>query len=365
MRMAGVAGDEHARCARPALVRQDVVEPVREAMGDLIHAVPGNVADIECVGVKDGVRVADDLFDGGAAHGSTVISRNLAKVHVHAEEVAAFAGDQQDTAACAGLDGAFCADVGEVRDGEYVHDPPRVMGLVAGHRAADRFPHLAPCAVRADHVLGPDNPLLALVGAGGMDERHGDRVLPFAHLEAAELIAVVGRHARWRVGHVLDEVVQHSGLVDDEVRELADACGVVQRAGCAGDAGMVGGVRLPERHFGDVVRLSDDPLREAEGLERLDAPGLDAVCLTDDEPPRAALHDTRGNARESGQLGGCEHARGAGAHNEHVNVVGKFGGPVQADAGGWLDPRVTGYVTVVMELHGLSSLRCLVGTSVR
>ena len=38
---------------------------------------------------------------------------------------------------------------------------------------------------------------------------------------------------------------------------------------------------------------------------------------------------------------------------------GSSAGPVDADAGGGLDPRVTGYVTVVVELHGLSSLRCV------
>ena len=38
-------------------------------------------------------------------------------------------------------------------------------------------------------------------------------------------------------------------------------------------------------------------------------------------------------------------------------------GPVDADAGGRLDSRVTGYVTVVVELHGLSSLRCVAGLS--
>ena len=75
--------------------------------------------------------------------------------------------------------------------------------------------------------------------------------------------------------------------------------------------------------------------------------------------PAAALHDARGDTRELGQLGGGEHARGPGAHDEHVNLVGKLRGPVDADAGGRLDARVTGYVTVVVEMHGLSSLRCV------
>ena len=75
--------------------------------------------------------------------------------------------------------------------------------------------------------------------------------------------------------------------------------------------------------------------------------------------PGAALHDPGGDVRELGQLGGGEHAGGAGADDQHVHLVGKLVGPVDADAGGRLDPRVAGYVAVVVELHGLSSLRCV------
>ena len=63
----------------------------------------------------------------------------------------------------------------------------------------------------------------------------------------------------------------------------------------------------------------------------------------------------------SGNWDSCaavEHAGRAGAHDEDVNFVGKLGWAVDADSGGRLDSRVTGYVTVVVELHGLSSLLC-------
>lgn len=143
------------------------------------------------------------------------------------------------------------------------------------------------------------------------------------------------------------------------MRELADAGGVVDGAGGADDAGVVRRVRLPECHLGDAVGLRDDPLGEAEGLERLDTPGLDAVGLADGEPSGAALHDPGGDAGELGQLRCRQHAGRPGAHNEDIHFVGKLRGPVDADAGGRLDSRVTGYVTVVVELHGLSSLRCV------
>ena len=109
------------------------------------------------------------------------------------------------------------------------------------------------------------------------------------------------------------EVVQHAGLVDDEVRELADPARVVDGAGACGRCSRgSAGSGFQKCHLGDAVRLGDDPLGEAEGLEGLDAAGLDAVGLADGEPPGAALHDAGGDVRELGQLRGaraCPRAR--------------------------------------------------------
>jgi hypothetical protein len=114
VRVAGVAGDEHTRRAGVPLGGQDVVEPVGEAVAHLVHAVPGDIADIEGVGLQDLVRVGDDLLDGGLADGAVVVLGHYAEVDVHAEQVAALARDQQDAAAVVGLDGALGADVREV-----------------------------------------------------------------------------------------------------------------------------------------------------------------------------------------------------------------------------------------------------------
>ena len=154
----------------PRSLGQDVVESVREPVAHLVDAVPGDVADVEGVGVEDRVGLGDDLLDGGVAHGALVVGVHLAEVHVHAEEVAAFARDQQDAAARAGLDGALEADVREVGDGQDVHDAPGVVGLVTGEGAADRLAYLAARAVRTDDVLGADDALLALVRAGRCGE---------------------------------------------------------------------------------------------------------------------------------------------------------------------------------------------------
>ena len=177
----------------PALLRQDVVEPVREPVAHLVHAVPGDVADVEGVGVEDLVRLVDDFLDGSAAHGALVVGVHLTEVNVHPEEVAAFARDQQDAAAGTGLDGALDADIWEVGDRQDIHDAPGVVGLVSGEGAANRLAHLAARAVRTDNVFGPDNALLPLVGAGGVEQGHGDGVLPLVRdAQGTELKAIVG-----------------------------------------------------------------------------------------------------------------------------------------------------------------------------
>ncbi|MCY1228821.1 hypothetical protein D9M72_411580 [compost metagenome] len=228
-----------------------------------------------------------------------------------------------------------------------------MVGGVAGQGAANRIAYLAARAVCTNHIFGPDNLLPAFLGACSVKQGHRDRILALAgDLQAPELKAVVRHHAGRRVRHEFSEVVQHAGLVDDEVRELTDPHLVVHRAGSPDDARVVGRVRLPERHFGDVVRLGDDPLGEAEGLEGLDAPRLDAVCLADGQPAGTAFHDPRGDARELGQLGGGQHAGRACADNQDVHFIRKLSRPIDAYACCRLDSRVTGYVTVMVELHG-------------
>ena len=198
-----------------------------------------------------------------------------------------------------------------------------------------------------------------------MPEGHRDGVCALAgDLQALELVAVVGFHPGGRVGHELGEVVQHARLVDDQVREFADAHFVVNGTGAADDVRVVGRIRFPEGHLRDAVGLGDDPLGEAEGLERLHAARLDAVRLANSEPAGAALDDAGGDIGEHGQLGGGEHSGRTGTHDEHVHFLGELVGAVEAHAGGGLDSRVSGYVSVVVELHGLflTSLWPIIGT---
>ena len=135
------------------------------------------------------------------------------------------------------------------------------------------------------------------------------------------------------------------------MRELADAGGVVEWPGAADDPAGSLGVGLPERHLGDAIRLGGDALGEAEGVEGLDTAGLDAVRLTDREASRAALDDARGDGREAGQLGGGDHARRPAADDEDVDLVREVVGSIDPDARCGQDPRITGDVAVVVELH--------------
>ena len=87
-------------------------------------------------------------------------------------------------------------------------------------------------------------------------------------------------------------------------------------------------------------------------IDLFDCPGLD------DSSAGAALHDTCRGVRELRELCCGEHAGWTGTDDEYVYFVGELCGPVNTDAGGGLHPRVSGYITVVVELHGLSSLHC-------
>ncbi len=92
-------------------------------------------------------------------------------------------------------------------------------------------------AVGAEDVLGPDNPDLPTALASGTRQRHDDGVIGvLVDFEPAELQAVVRCEPGGRLSHHLGEVVQHPRLVDDQVRELADAGRVVGGARDADDA---------------------------------------------------------------------------------------------------------------------------------
>src|SRR5690606_24776480 len=141
---------------------------------------------------------------------------------VHPAQVAALARDVQDVAR-AGGDRTLDAPVWEIGVDQHVHHAPGVLGVVADVLAADRVTHPAVCAVAARDVLGPHDAGLALTLTRGVADRALDRVLAVVgHLQVDHLDAVVRHDPTGPVAGGLREVVQHPGLVDDQVRELAD-----------------------------------------------------------------------------------------------------------------------------------------------
>ena len=254
--------------------------------------------------------------------------------------------------AVVGLDRALGPEIREVGLCEEVDHAPGVHRRLADQLAADRLPDVAAGAVASHDVLGADAPLFALARSRGVAhvDPHGV-VAAAGHLEAQELDAVVRHRPRGGLGRELGEVVLHPSLVEQEVRELAGAGRVVGHEGRAHDVLRVAGVRLPEGHRVDPVGLLDQPVGEPEGLEGLDASGLEAVCLSHLEPVGASLDQARGDVGELGELREGGHARGTSPHDQRVHLVGQLLRTVQADAGRRLDPRVTGDVAVVVKLH--------------
>ena len=62
VRVAGVAGDEDARQAGPGLLRGHVVEPVGDALADLVDREPRHVPHLERVRAQHPLRDLDDLL---------------------------------------------------------------------------------------------------------------------------------------------------------------------------------------------------------------------------------------------------------------------------------------------------------------
>ena len=274
------------------------------------------------------------------------------QLDVEADEISAFARDDQDVAVLGGVDRGLDPDVREVRDGEDVHHAPGLVRRVADELAADRGADGAARAVAADHVAGPDRGGLAGPGPRlHVLERHRHGVLAVGHVHRAGLQAVEGPQPGGRALHVLGEIGEHPGLVDDHVRHLRQAVlDVVDPPGPL-DPRAVLGVRSPEADLVDPVGLVHQALGEAEGLEHLHGAAGDAVGLPDFERTVATVDDRRRDAGEPRQLGGEDQAGRAAPDDQHVDGRGQRLLLLRDRRMPRLDQRVAGSVAVEVELH--------------
>jgi hypothetical protein len=152
VRMAGVAGDEHARQPCLRRIRRQIVVALADAVADLVDRPPGHFLHLQRVGLEDALRRGDDLLDAKLAAGDALVLGQLVHLHVQAHQVAAFARDDEQVAAVCRLDRHLVADVGEVGQRQHVHHAPGLVGRVAHQFKADRPAHRAARAVAADDV---------------------------------------------------------------------------------------------------------------------------------------------------------------------------------------------------------------------
>src|SRR5699024_2020840 len=134
----------------------------------------------------------------------------------------------------------------------------------AGHVAADRFAHGTVRAVATDDVSGVNGAFGPVIVTGGSAQLDGHRVVAVADCQIDERPAVVRRNAGRSVGRALGEVVEHPGLVDDQMGEFAYVLRFVGGARRAHDVGGVVRVGIPAVHRRDVVSLGDDGFGETE-----------------------------------------------------------------------------------------------------
>jgi hypothetical protein len=353
--VARVARDEDPGQPGAHLVGGHVVELVAQPLPDGVHRPPADALQLDRVRAQDPVGDLDQLLRGDAAVLEHLLVADVVQGDVEPHQVAALARDDQDVARVAGVDRALEPDVGEVGHRQRVDDAPRLVHRVAFQLAADRGADAAARPVAADDVLGPDRRGLPRL-LEALEVRRGDRHRVFGRAvlvdpEVGGVQAVVRLELAGRALHVVEEVGEHPRLVDDHVRHLGEALLDVRDAAGARDLARVGGVRPPERDLVDPVALVDQLVGQAERFEHLDAPARDPVGLAHLE--RAVLPVDHGGAdvREGRQLGREHQTGGAAADDEDVDLLREGVRPRRDRRVRLLDERVTGLVTVEIELH--------------
>ena len=250
----------------------------------------------------------------------------------------------------------FEANIGEIGVRENVSHTPGMVGDVPLVGGTNRLADPRVSTVSAENILGADLSCLPLIRTGRHKQLNLDRVFAFANLEADEFEAVVGCHLRRLVGHELAEVVEDASLIHNNVFKLGDLERVIVGNRGADNVVRVFRVRLPEGRFLNNVGLVNDFAAEAKSLESFDGAGLHAIRVAQFEARVALLDDAGGDVGEHRKLSCCQHAGGAGADDQNINLVGQFFGPPDPT------PRVGRYEgfrtrirgSVVVELHDSS-----------
>src|SRR5271166_4981764 len=126
--MAGVAGDEHAR--KTLRLRRRVVELVAKALADLVNRPPGDLLHLQRIGMQDPPRRGDQIVGRDVQARDPFVLIEFLELDVEADEITAFAWNDQEAAFIGRLDRRLEANVGEVGDSQDIHDAPGLIGRI-------------------------------------------------------------------------------------------------------------------------------------------------------------------------------------------------------------------------------------------
>src|SRR5699024_7390383 len=146
---------------------------------------------------------------------------------------------------------------------------------------------------------------------------------------------------------MLEEVVLHTSLIEHDMGELGHSFGnVIHPSGAYDPCWIV--VWTPEGCLTDPIGFANEPVGEAESLERLDRPTHDAVGVPQLQRSLAPFDDAHGDIGEGRQLCSEYEPGRTGAHDQNVGLGGRIS-RVRVDCG--VDVGIAGSETVEMELH--------------
>ena len=329
-------------------------------MPDLVDRPPHHLFHVERVGGEDALGRGDHMILRQVARRHPFVGVQLVEFDIHAEQVATFARQDQDVAFGFRRDQALLAHVREIGIGENIHHAPGLMRRVPFQLAADGRAHRRPRPVAADDVVRSHHMGFARVDPGVFED-HGHRMILGRGVDGQvlHLPGVIRHVAGRRLARDVEEQLVHPRLVDERVRHFGGIVGHVLHPPDPLDVAGVRGVRHPEIRLVHPVALALDLLAEAEGLKHLHRPGVDAVRLTLLDRAGFALDQHGVDLWKLRKLREQAGARGAGACDQHVDLVGQGGeGRAVAPSGRRLfQVRVTAAKAVFVILHGPSSSR--------
>src|SRR5699024_3392105 len=278
--VAGVAGDKNSWVLFVFLAIVDVIKLIGHTVTNFVDRPPSNVFHIDSIWMQDFVGVTDDFFQRGLPNGTTIVRVHRTKIHVEANQVATFAWNEQDGAAIMGLDSTFGANIWEIRFNQDIHNTPCVVGFVTDGVAADGLTNRGVCAVRANQILSTNLAGFTLLRPGSDLQGNFDGVL-MVLIDGLrnKFIAKSWFHPGWRQVGKFGEIVQYTGLVDDQVRKLRNTSWVIQGARGANNIFWIFFVRFPEIHFCKPIGLRNNALGKAEIIESFDRASLNTVGL--------------------------------------------------------------------------------------